>query len=363
MRMREDIEQQTIEKSELKRIFSIKMDRTINSYIEKDVFRVVGNAPKFDPFDQTLFDYEHICKILGLKKLPNEPFLTTDEAIKILGLPIGYDKGSIRKYCARHRIPYYILENARGTKTYFLRSELESALEYKIKWGTEFPDYVVKNNILRDVFKMLLNPVICKTLNVNERNIITEIVLNAKTLGESALIHGMSTEQARRFFVRGIRDVLENLQSLDFNLNKLEELSKENSKLKFENSIFKNKLKILTKEQDKTEYKHLDSLSKPFSDFNLPARVMGLLNRMESRNLYDLSKFRRSEVEKYQNAGTKTIDALEILLRQNNLDWEKEETPDVILKKLKQKKVYKRTELKDVKTRLEEIEKKLKIKK
>ena len=355
----EQVSIETIEKGELKKLFGIQ-DRSIEGYIEKGVFKEVTKM-KFDPFDQSLFDYKHICKFLGLERLPDEPFLTTEEALPLLGLPIRYASGGIRKYCERHKIPYYVLGNTKGTKTYFLRSELENAIEYKSKWGTEFPDYVAKNSFLREIFKTIMNPIFTKSLNETERNVLPEFILNGKNFAQCADIFDISYSNANISLINGCKKILYEMKNMNFNITRLVELAKENVKLEYENKILIHKLNSLTQgKETPIEEKTIEVLAQPFDEYNLSVRVKHLLNDMGVKNLYDLSTFRRSSTEKFRNAGKKTIDVLEQLLHQNGLDWKKE--PELPKIQLKPKKEYKKTNLGNIKDRLVEIEKKLKIK-
>ena len=355
---------ETIEKGKLKELFHIKSNRTIDSYIKRDVFKPVGNAPRFDPFDVALFDREHICKVLGLETLPDEPFLTTEEALPIIKLPVNYKKGSIRKYCDIHKIPYYILENAKGTKTYFLKSELEGLMSYKARWGTEFPDYVAKNSILREMFKCLINPPFINTLSEIQKNIITQVFINGKNMREVCTIINKDYRYTNSTFNRVCKKVLHKVKSIDFNLSRLEELAKENVKLESENNILNSKLEYFVDYTTPVQSENVDVISKSFTEYNFNPRVLGILHRMEAKNLYDLCKFKRSDVSKFQNAGKKSIDFLEDLLRKNGLDWKKEtDLEEILVSKVIKKKVYNRTILTDVKTRLEEIEKKQHFKK
>lgn len=353
----------TIEKRELKKLFHIKTDRTIDAYIKRGVFKQVGDAPKFDPFDFALFDRQHICNILGLKTLPDEPFLTTEEAIEIIGLPKEYKSGLIRAYCRRHKIPFYILENAKGTKTYFLRSELESSVEYKLKWGSEFPDLVAKNHFLTEIFKVIMRYDFSSSLKEKQKLIIEEVIFNRKTISQISKELNVSHENCRTSFYDGCKRMFYQISMLNFNLSRLSELSQENIKLQLENNILIERLSEFTKESTPIEKQNIENLSQTFNDDNLSVRTAKLLNRMEVKTLYDLSLFTRSEVEKYRNVGKKTINGLESLLKQYGLDWKKEpEIKTIKMGTWNIKKPYKRTNLGDVKTRLVEIEKKLKDK-
>ena len=336
-------------------MFSIQK-RTIDTYIGEGVFKVEVNDS-----EETIFDYEHICKILGLERLPDEPFITTDEAIKILNLPLGYNKGHIRKYCRKHKIPFYVLRNSRGTKTYYLRSELESAIRYNAQWDISFSDYISKNHFFREILKQIINPFFCKSLNGNEINVITNVIIDGKSISDYAKINNITNEWARQNFINGFKKIYYETKLMNFNLSRLTELSKENVMLISQNKILIDRLNFLTKGETPIQEQDAETLSKSFDVRNISTRVKNLLNRIGANNLHELSKFMRSDVEKYRDAGEKTIDALEKLLKNNGLDWKEE--PDLPTIILKEKTHTIKSNLGEIKQRLETIEGKLEIKK
>lgn len=355
---------ETIEKEELKRLFQIKTDRTVNSYIRTGVLKPTYYVPQFGSFDLLLFDREHICKILGLETLPDEPFLTTDEAVEIIGLHKSCKAGAIREYCKRHKIPFYTLGNAKGTKTYFLRSELESSREYKLNWSTEFPNFVAKNHFLREIFKIIMNYNFSGSLKEKQRLVMEGIILNNKNIQQLSEELNISHQNSSHTFHEGCKRMFYQISMLDFNLSRLEELTKENIQLKLENNVLVERVSEFTKEEIPIEKQKIEHLSKTITDSNMSVRILGLLKRMEVKTLYDLTMFTRNEVEKYRNVGKKTIDGVESLLKQHGFDWKKEpELPMMKSQSWKIRKPYKKTDLRDVKTRLVEIEENRKNKK
>lgn len=359
-------ELKTISREKVKEVFGITNSSTIK-YIKDGILRVVGKYS----FEDTTFDYRHICDVLGLKKIPNEPLLTTEDVIPLLGLSHNYYKGGIRKYCDSHKIPYYCFSNVRGTKTYFLRSEVEAAIKYTIQWGTEFPRYVMGNHILRETFKTMLNPVFCKSLNKNERNMMMSVIINGDNIRQGSIENRISIGTASMSFINGCKKVLFAMKSFNFNATRMQELAQENAKLEIENDILSDKLNVLTQGQTPMERQNIDYLAKSFSDSGLSVRMYNALKRIGVNNLYELSNLHRSDVEKFQNIGQKTIDGLEGLLQYNNLGWKPEPKQVELIIAPKAKKVYNRTPMQpvrerleelDIKSRLDEIEKKLDMK-
>jgi hypothetical protein len=199
-------------------------------------------------------------------------------------------------------------------------------MEYTIKWGVEFPRYVLNNYVLRETFKTMLNPYLCKSLTDNERNTITDIILSGKNLSQSSIKNKIPYGSSLKSFADGCKKVLFAMKSLDFNMSRLEELAKENVKLKNENSVLHQELELATLGKTYVNKNTIDYLSESFSLENLfSVRMFNATKRLGINNIYELSNFRRSDVQKYQNIGKKTVDALEELLKDNKMDWKPED--------------------------------------
>lgn len=335
-----------ISKVKLRKIFGLSHS-TIKNYTEEGILKPLNK----EVGTHTYFKKDDICKILGLKNLPDEPFLTTKETLKILGLSDSYSTGNIRKYCNSHKIPYYIFKNQKGSHTYFIRSEVEKALEYTKEWGIEFPNFIMRNFFLREIFKIMSNRAFTKKINENQKIMLEEFFLNRKTITDiSQSLNIKNHPTANTYFYNACKRVFYAMKSFDFNANRLEELAKENTKLISENRLLSESLKIYQDKEKKTdnpkiEKQSIDVLATSFSENVLPVRVIKLLERMEVKNLYELSKWKRSNVEKFRDAGKKTIDALENLLRENKLTWaEDPKVPKILKEKIMREKIENKLE-------------------
>ncbi len=169
----------TINSFELKRLFRISDGRTIESYVKEGILVPV---PVQGAYQEIIFDRQHICKITGLKKIPDEPLMTSKEAMDMLGYP-KEKRVSFRGYCRRHKIPHYFFKTSKGGRMYFLRSELEMAKESEAVWDIEFADFVARNYILGDIIKHVFNStMMIRGLAGNEKEVVRRILFERKSL-------------------------------------------------------------------------------------------------------------------------------------------------------------------------------------
>jgi len=304
--------QGTISVGNAKKIFNFSNSTLVN-YIRDGVLKPLPK--QWD--GETLFCKEDICKILGLKEFPNEPLIKTDEMIKILGLPKGYLFGNIRDYCDRHKIPYYCFKNTRGSHTFFLRSELEKVNEYKLQYGISFPDFVAKNYFLREIFKMMLNPVLTNNLTDEEKIMLDEIILGNKNISDASKIVNKHQAKGSAIFKKACKKVFYAINRYNINVTNIERLAKENTSLESENKLLTKKLK--NKNNQVVTANELKAISSNPRDIGAPVRVISLMNIREIPNLYELSQFKRSDLAKVRNTGKKTLDMVEEVLKQFGL--------------------------------------------
>lgn len=111
-----------IEKDDLKKMFHIRQDRTIGSYVKNGCLPRPINAD-----GRVFFRKKKIFNFLGLIKEPNEPILTSKDASDFFCI----HPSTVKHYAKSHNIPYYCFKDARGSNAYFLGSELQKIAECK----------------------------------------------------------------------------------------------------------------------------------------------------------------------------------------------------------------------------------------
>jgi hypothetical protein len=321
---------QSISAEEVKRLFRISDVRTIESYIKEGVLVPVETG---GAYQDIIFDRNHICKITGLKAMPDEPLMTAPEAMDFLGYP-RIRKVGFRTYCRTRRIPHYTFKIHKGSRMYFLRSELEAVKNSEATWSAEFADFVARNYMLGSIIHHVFNSTLMmRGLKEAERDIINRILFQRKGLSIVSKEVGMHPEQVRRVFTVGCKRLLFQLKMLETQMGSAEMLAKENVQLKLENRVLLKKLNeaIAVNSGVEISEPEISVLSRqlqsaiPVLGTNLAVRVEGLIKELRAETLSDITKYRRSDIEKYQNVGKKTIDALELILINNGLGFQQEE--------------------------------------
>lgn len=309
----------TIEKSELMKLLHIGSESTIKSYVREGMFP----KPIRDPYGNTLFDRQQIFKILGFEQEPDEPLITYEEAAPIIGAtPIMF-----REYCKRHKIPYYVFKNSRGSKTYFLRSEIEKAKQYKAKWGTEFPDFVAKNHSLRLIMEHIINTETISGLNKGEEEVLRKIILGSgrkRPIDDVAEEMGLTRERVRQLFMIGLKRIHFGVMQWKNKLEMVYKMQKENKELKIQNGVLLEKLAEENRAIIEEEVKYLAT---EIDNMTIPVRVRHLFDNIEAKTLNDVVKFRRSDLFRYRNVGAKTLVMVETILKEKGLWWKEEENP------------------------------------
>lgn len=334
---------------ELMKILHINSYSTTRRYIKEGLFQVQLN----DPYEGALFDKQQIYSILGLKHIPEEPFLTKKEAAEILGLP-SLPKFNVRDYCERHNVPYYVFRNSKGSKTYFLRSELEKYLQYKAKWGVGFADFVSRGWFIREIMPYILNEEITKRLGEKTRIALKMAFCDGAKIKDIAKELGVSYVTVRRWIVVGCKRVHYYLKLTQQYHDGFKSMRDEITKLRNENNNLRARLASIStetiNENTETERKDADD-HRNICVFNLDlgTRIYHLFKAMDINTFSDLIKFKRSEILKYRGAGAGTVKQIEYLLKDYGLWWKPEDEIETSADK-------------NLNTRVEKLMRQLKIK-
>lgn len=232
-----------------------------------------------------------------------------------------------REYCKRHKIPYYVFKNSRGSKTYFLRSEIEKAKQYKAKWGTEFPDFVAKNHSLRLIMEHIINTETISGLNKGEEEVLRKIILGSgrkRPIDDVAEEMGLTRERVRQLFMIGLKRIHFGVMQWKNKLEMVYKMQKENKELKIQNGVLLEKLAEENRAIIEEEVKYLAT---EIDNMTIPVRVRHLFDNIEAKTLNDVVKFRRSDLFRYRNVGAKTLVMVETILKEKGLWWKEEENP------------------------------------
>jgi len=299
---------------ELSRILLLddQYNRSIYSYIKDKIIK----PEKDSIYDEILFDREQIFKILGFKKEPKEPLINSIEASKI----VGVKPELMSRYVKRCNLPHYRIKNVTGAKIYYLRSELNSAIEYKTKWDNGFPDFVAKNYFLRETMKYIFNSKIISGLKVEEYELLNQILFEGKSLKQVADEKHITGYHLKRKFILTCKRVYYAVMILESKLNNIKLTEEQNRVSDDKNRILTNKLqeeKQLTPSQININDAHLLHIYQ----LSLSHRAERILKELDIKTLYELADLPRTKILYHRDIGRKTILELETILKQHNLWW------------------------------------------
>lgn len=224
------------------------------------------------------------------------------------------------------KIPSYRLKNVKGHKFLFLKSELEALMKYS--WmddGQNFADLFKSNLFLRAIFEeLVLSQSIMKDLTEIETKVIRDVLISRKTYDHIGKEVGFSRERIRQIFQQACKRIYYRVKLFPNQVNTLESLAKENSRLHFEN----NTLRKMTKQTlSSVDDKKIDILSTPIKDIAFSERVRKTFDNGEIYTLADLVNYSRADLSKFRNFGANSLKEVEDFLHKHGLKLTKDKLP------------------------------------
>lgn len=297
-----------IKKSELGKILRVS-ERSIDSHVEEGILPI----PSYPTYPETemLFDRASISKVLGIKEIPDEPFIESDNACKILGVA----ESSVHHLARKGKIPSYRLKNSKGHKFLFLRSELEALMQYSFEWNVDFANTFSSQLFFKAIFDELLEPGITKDLTEKESRVIKEVIINKKSFEAIGKESGLTRERIRQLFQRACKRIYYRVKEIPGQLSAMDSLVKENADLRSENKILKSlidKHKLLTEGQ-------IDVLKIKIEDLDFSVRTLKIFQCADIFTIGDIVKFTKSDMLKFRNFGVFSLMEVEKALARYNL--------------------------------------------
>lgn len=293
--------------AEVKDTFKIRKQCTILSYIEENLL-----PPPIETIDEEYFySRKEIYEMIGLKEIPNEPFMTPSEVGLFLGILNEQERNSFIK---AKKIPFYYIKKSKGSPRYFLKSEIEAALKVQVKWDPEFPTFVSRSLWLKSILNSVIAAVPSSDFSEKELLIFKKLVVEGqckRTICEELDI----TFQGIDYTIRKIHPkMVAAIERLSQGFAKVGSLLDANKNLEAENAFLKDqveKLNVLGGQE----------IIKPIEKTH-SVRVDSLFSAMGIKSLYEISqRFTRKDAKKFRNIGEGTLQIVDDLLKQNNLWW------------------------------------------
>lgn len=174
------------------------------------------------------------------------------------------------------------------------------------------------NNILKSIFKVLIEIDGLVNLNQKEKEII-DLILKGETLEDAGRKMGFSGEIARHCFRKISYKVFNSLNKLSVKFYHISELEKKINNLQSINSILNNEKDKKINLNNKNK---VDKLTTRLVDCNLPLRIINsIYTYTKIRMVGHLAQHRRCDIIRLPLIGEKGISILDKLLDRNRLKW------------------------------------------
>ncbi len=273
-------------RQELMDFIRIDDERTISNYIKNGILP----APTIINEEQ-YFDRDYIFSLLGITHLPEEKFMTPDEACKYLDI----DQKSLSTYVKVHSVPNYKLFNRKGVRTLFLKSELDKYIELKLEWDYVWVNKAIRDNFTTGILKNFLNS-----------NVIDDIYEDDKKIFYGAIIDKKTTSQlAEEFKIKAHYIPVTIKKVYDKLLNRINIFNNSYAFLHStinENLILKNENNEL-KKINQIRQLNIESIEK--NTINLKTRrVENFLKKSQINSIQHLAQFKKSATTENMNKHT-----------------------------------------------------------
>ena len=183
-----------IDCDEVKRILGVSDLRT---------FMSTENFPK--PFfneDKLVFDKELINKYFNVDNI-DEPFLSIEDAANYLELTVP----RLAHLALRSRIPSYRLKHVKGSGYLFRKSELEKFREVKISGDTEFANYYIANQLVKDMLFLFLQKFYAVSPEDRGFEIMSKYLFDSATLEDIGQYYDISRERVRQIVQENVNKI------------------------------------------------------------------------------------------------------------------------------------------------------------
>lgn len=303
-----------IKKSELEKMLHVN-ERSIDSYVDQGILPI----PSYPTYPETemLFDRDVIAKMLGIKEIPNEPFIETSDAAKILGM----SEEHTHRLSRIGRIPSYRLKNVRGHKVLFLKSEIEALMKCTFEWSADFANFFSKQFFLKSIFNELLKPSIAKDLKPNEFKVMKEVIMNNKSLEDISKEIGLTRERTRQIFQTACKRIYFRVKGISSQLMVMDSFISENTELKEENRVLRS---LLNENKVVTDKKIIDVLKIKIEDLGLSRRVMSIFKSVDILTMGDIVKYSKGDLVKFRSFGAICLTEVEKVVAKYGLKFASE---------------------------------------
>jgi predicted DNA-binding transcriptional regulator AlpA len=300
--------QKTISKKILKEKLRIKEDRTIEAYIKDGA---LPQPVKELKDGDLLFDKQEVLEILGAKSF-EEDFIDAEDVSKMLNV----GKGHVYSFVKKGMIPCYRLKNARGSQILYLRSEVEAAKQYTIRWSSAFANRLGKERGTKIIFAKLISEEL-GFLTSRASDIFREIMINDKTVVEVSKMFSLTPIRIMQLLEQAVKTLEIRLNSINKRIENVHKIDSELEVLRKKLDYYEAKEKQLFA----LPYEVQELLPKKLEDFYFSKRVLNTMNAADVFTIGDLVKYRKQDFLKFRGSGKLSAKEVTAFLESKGLTW------------------------------------------
>jgi excisionase family DNA binding protein len=304
----------TIPFSEAKSILQISRDISLMRFIKKVNIKITTKAES--GLAEILLDQEDFCRALKIDELP-EKFLTTQEAADLLNISVS----KIKSLCGDHNLPFYRLDDVKGSKLLFVESELiGDSTDISLVRSAEFYLKTWKFNQYEEFFLRLFNNLRTHgTAYDRNLDVVRALLINNDSFEKVSDEFGVGIERINYSLREGLKKLGEFAKNV---ILENEVLKKNYTKLEAENAV----LRELVREANREIPEVSDHFSIKIKDLGFSIRTLNCLRSMDDEvfTLGELASRSISELKKIRNFGSKALCEIEETLETYNLKLREE---------------------------------------
>lgn len=287
--------------------------------------------PLFDG-KKLMFNLDEVARHFNIENF-DEPFITLKEAAEFLGI----NPPHLQSLIGRKEVPFYRLKSTKGSGYLFRKSEIEFLNEIKIEGNTDFVNYFIGTDIMRDLFSLFIKEHFKDMSTVREYEILCMYFFDRCNFEVIAQKTDLTRERVRQIFNKSVRRLRGRIISATrSNLLELERsIIHKDIEISHLKKLLKNDKPNIILDDNYSE--HIDSigeiyvkfLSQSLYDEDISVRAMNCLKSIDYYTVYDLLINHNSynngfkELLRLRNMGKKTANELIPFVKSKEQELEK----------------------------------------
>jgi excisionase family DNA binding protein len=267
---------------------------------------------------EMLFSKEEVSKYFNIENI-DEAFITTKEAAKYVNLGTEH----LKNLASQNKVPSYRMKSVKGSGYLFRKSELDIFLKTDVKGNTEFVNYFVGNEIMKNIFLNYIE-LYRNVVTIREHEVVYEYFFNRKTFVEIGKHFDLTPIRVRSIFYKAMNRFNRKLTTQNMlDIGELErKIIQKDIEIKYLRELIYEK-KLASSDAKQTEFNEyqktktcVDFLSRNILDEDISVRALNILRGIDKINIYDIlvnfNTFNKTarHLIKLRNMGKRTCNEL-----------------------------------------------------